>query len=119
MISGYDVFSRIIVSRPSDASMPWWHVIKFDGGIAFGNQLEHKQEFTVLLVQFGTRQGGGFPPPHLSAETLTIWMQLIFYPTAIGSEPQDPNLNSYLHWCRVMMGHSGANLVRCRCSARP
>ena len=38
--------------------------------------------------------------------------QLILYPTAIGTEPQDANLNSFLHWCRVMMGHSGANLVR-------
>lgn len=37
--------------------------------------------------------------------------QLIFYPTAIGTEPQDDKLNSYLHWARVMMGHAGANLV--------
>ena len=38
--------------------------------------------------------------------------QMIFYPTAIGTEPQDDKLDSYLHWARVMMGHSGANLVR-------
>ena len=37
--------------------------------------------------------------------------QLIFYPTAIGTEPQDDKLDSYLHWARVMMGHAGANLV--------
>lgn len=37
--------------------------------------------------------------------------ELLFYPTAIGTEPQDASLNSYGHWCRVMMGHSGANLV--------
>ena len=37
--------------------------------------------------------------------------QVLFYPTAIGSEPQDPQLNSYPHWCRVMQGHAGANLM--------
>ncbi len=39
-------------------------------------------------------------------------LQILFYPTAIGSEPQDPSLNSYPHWTRVMCGHAGANLVR-------
>ncbi|EIE19286.1 putative carbon-nitrogen family hydrolase putative [Coccomyxa subellipsoidea C-169] len=37
--------------------------------------------------------------------------EVLFYPTAIGSEPQDPSLNSYPHWTRVMCGHAGANLV--------
>eukprot|EP00884_Botryococcus_braunii_P007797 jgi/Botrbrau1/17018/Bobra.49_2s0075.2 len=37
--------------------------------------------------------------------------EVLFYPTAIGSEPQDPTLNSYPHWARVMTGHAGANLV--------
>lgn len=38
-------------------------------------------------------------------------LQVLFYPTAIGSEPQDPKLDSYEHWTRVMCGHAGANLV--------
>lgn len=60
---------------------------------------------------------------------LIFIMQVLFYPTAIGSEPQDPTLNSYPHWTRVMCGHAGANLVRhsslsrnksvtCRCVTR-
>ena len=36
---------------------------------------------------------------------------ILFYPTAIGSEPQDPSLDSRAHWRRVMQGHAGANLV--------
>uniref|UniRef100_A0A6U1Q2M7 CN hydrolase domain-containing protein n=1 Tax=Cyclophora tenuis TaxID=216820 RepID=A0A6U1Q2M7_CYCTE len=36
---------------------------------------------------------------------------VILYPTAIGSEPQDPTLNSRDHWQRVMQGHSAANMV--------
>lgn len=37
--------------------------------------------------------------------------ELIFYPTAIGSEPEEPGMDSRDHWQRVMQGHAGANLV--------
>ncbi|MCG6339038.1 N-carbamoylputrescine amidase [Vibrio alginolyticus] len=37
--------------------------------------------------------------------------EAIVYPTAIGSEPQDPTLDSRDHWQRTMQGHSAANLV--------
>eukprot|EP00775_Hariotina_reticulata_P005991 gene5991-6229_t len=37
--------------------------------------------------------------------------ELLFYPTAIGSEPKQPGYNSYPHWCRTMLGHAAANLV--------
>ncbi len=37
--------------------------------------------------------------------------ELIFYPTAIGSEPLDPTVNSRDHWRTVMQGHAGANLT--------
>jgi N-carbamoylputrescine amidase len=37
--------------------------------------------------------------------------ELLFYPTAIGSEPQDQELDSKGHWQRVMQGHAGANGV--------
>ncbi len=35
----------------------------------------------------------------------------MFYPTAIGSEPQDPELDSSAHWQRVMQGHAAANIL--------
>ena len=37
--------------------------------------------------------------------------EVLFYPTAIGSEPQDPSWDSRRHWQRVMQGHSAANVV--------
>lgn len=37
--------------------------------------------------------------------------ELLFYPTAIGSEPQDSSIDSCGHWQRCMIGHSAANLV--------
>lgn len=37
--------------------------------------------------------------------------ELLFYPTAIGSEPHDPTITSAAHWQRVQQGHAGANLI--------
>ncbi|MEI6198338.1 MAG: N-carbamoylputrescine amidase [Actinomycetota bacterium] len=37
--------------------------------------------------------------------------ECILYPTAIGSEPQDPTWDSSRHWQRVMQGHAAANLI--------
>ncbi len=37
--------------------------------------------------------------------------EVLFYPTAIGSEPPDPTWDSSGHWQRVMQGHAGANLT--------
>ena len=37
--------------------------------------------------------------------------ELLFYPTAIGSEPHDPTITSREHWQRVQQGHAGANLM--------
>ena len=37
--------------------------------------------------------------------------ELLFYPTAIGSEPQDPTIDSAAHWQRVMQGHAAANIM--------
>lgn len=37
--------------------------------------------------------------------------ELLFYPTAIGSEPQDGNIDSKDHWQRCMIGHAASNLV--------
>lgn len=37
--------------------------------------------------------------------------EALFYPTAIGSEPQDATLDSRDHWQRVMQGHSAANML--------
>jgi N-carbamoylputrescine amidase len=43
--------------------------------------------------------------------SLFIVHALIVYPTAIGSEPLDPSLDSSGHWERAMVGHSASNLV--------
>ncbi|MDP4098755.1 N-carbamoylputrescine amidase [Paenibacillus sp. P96] len=37
--------------------------------------------------------------------------EILFYPTAIGSEPQDSSIDSKDHWQTVMLGHAAANLM--------
>ncbi|WP_088225942.1 N-carbamoylputrescine amidase [Desulfosporosinus sp. FKB] len=37
--------------------------------------------------------------------------ELLFYPTAIGSEPQDGSIDSRDHWQSCMLGHAAANLI--------
>src|SRR3546814_9193733 len=37
--------------------------------------------------------------------------EILFYPTAIANEPQDPTLISKDHWQRTMQGHAAANMV--------
>ncbi|MEZ9895941.1 N-carbamoylputrescine amidase [Vibrio breoganii] len=49
--------------------------------------------------------------PELARSLALKGAEAIFYPTAIGSEPQDPTLDSRDHWQRTMQGHSAANLV--------
>lgn len=49
--------------------------------------------------------------PELARSLALMGAEAIFYPTAIGSEPQNPNLDSRDHWQRTMQGHSAANLV--------
>lgn len=46
--------------------------------------------------------------------TVCCSTQLLLYPTAIGSEPQDPTLNSSAHWRRVMQGHAGVSFPTVR-----
>lgn len=37
--------------------------------------------------------------------------ELLLYPTAIGSEPQDTSIDSKDHWQTCMLGHAAANLI--------
>lgn len=47
-----------------------------------------------------------------AARTMALMgAEVLCYPTAIGSEPQDPTLDSRPHWQRVMQGHAAANML--------
>ena len=49
--------------------------------------------------------------PECARAMAVMGAEILFYPTAIGSEPQDPTLNSKDHWQRTMQGHAAANVT--------
>jgi N-carbamoylputrescine amidase len=49
--------------------------------------------------------------PETARAMALMGAELLFYPTAIGSEPESPEVDSKDHWQRCMIGHSACNLV--------
>ncbi len=49
--------------------------------------------------------------PETARAMALMGAEILFFPTAIGSEPQDPELDSSGHWRRCMQGHAAANMV--------
>ena len=49
--------------------------------------------------------------PEAARAMALMGADVLLYPTAIGSEPKDPDWDSSEHWARVMQGHAGANLI--------
>jgi N-carbamoylputrescine amidase len=49
--------------------------------------------------------------PEAARAMVLMGAEILLYPTAIGSEPHDPSLDSRDHWQRVMQGHAAANMV--------
>ena len=49
--------------------------------------------------------------PEAARAMALMGAELLLYPTAIGSEPHDPRLDSSGHWRRVMQGHAAANMM--------
>ncbi|MCK9991763.1 MAG: N-carbamoylputrescine amidase [Alphaproteobacteria bacterium] len=70
--------------------------------------------FTVWDTQIG-RVGAAICWDQWFPETARVLAlrgaEVICYPTAIGSEPHDPNYDSSGHWRRVMQGHAAANMI--------
>ncbi len=49
--------------------------------------------------------------PETARALALMGAEVLLYPTAIGSEPQDATIDSKDHWTRVMQGHAGANMM--------
>jgi N-carbamoylputrescine amidase len=49
--------------------------------------------------------------PESARAMALLGAEILFYPTAIGSEPQDLNIDSRDHWRRTMQGHAAANVM--------
>ncbi len=49
--------------------------------------------------------------PEAARAMALMGAEILLYPTAIGSEPQDATLDSRRHWQRTMQGHAAANVM--------
>lgn len=49
--------------------------------------------------------------PECARAMAVMGADVLMYPTAIGSEPQDATIDSRDHWQRTMQGHAAANMV--------
>lgn len=49
--------------------------------------------------------------PETARAMMLMGADILFYPTAIGSEPQEPNLDTRRMWQRAMIGHAVSNVV--------
>ena len=71
--------------------------------------------FKVWPTQYGTPRRRRVLGPVVSGDCARamalMGAEILLYPTAIGSEPQDPTLDSRYHWQRTMQGHAAANIM--------
>lgn len=49
--------------------------------------------------------------PECARSMVLMGAEVLLYPTAIGSEPQEPNLDTRPMWMRAMLGHAVCNVV--------
>ncbi|MEJ8302832.1 N-carbamoylputrescine amidase [Saccharibacillus sacchari] len=49
--------------------------------------------------------------PEAARAMALMGAEILLYPTAIGSEPQDSSIDSKDHWQACMIGHAGSNLI--------
>lgn len=49
--------------------------------------------------------------PETARSMVLMGADVLMYPTAIGSEPNAPDVHSRAHWQRVMQGHAAANMT--------
>ncbi|MDA5194824.1 N-carbamoylputrescine amidase [Govanella unica] len=49
--------------------------------------------------------------PEVARAMMLMGAEVLFYPTAIGSEPEEPELDTRRMWQRAMIGHAVSNIV--------
>jgi len=115
--AGQSFFNTIVILDADGSAMGFYRKSHIPDGPGYLEKFYFSPGdtgFRVWDTKFG-RIGVGicwdqwFPE---TARTLALMgAEILLFPTAIGSEPQDPSWDSSGHWQRVMQGHAGANVM--------
>ena len=119
-----------IYERAGEAFFNSVVVVDADGGIAGHYRKSHIPQFPGYEEKYYFSPGDtGFRPiatafgamgvaicwdqwfPEAARALVLGGAEFLLYPTAIGTEPSDPSLDSMEHWRMVMRGHAAANMV--------
>ncbi len=119
-----------VFERSGQARFNTLAVIDADGGIAGRYRKSHIPQAPGYEEKYYFSPGdSGFNPietaygrigvaicwdqwfPEAARALVLKGAEFLLYPTAIGSEPATPELDSMEHWRIVMRGHAGANMV--------
>ena len=115
--AGPEHYNSIVVFDADGADLGLYRKSHIPDGLGYQEKFFFKPGNTGFKT-FGTRFGTigvaicwdqWFPE---AARAMTLaGADILFYPTAIGSEPEEPGLDSRDSWQRVMIGHAVANAV--------
>jgi N-carbamoylputrescine amidase len=119
-----------VFERAGEARFNSVVVVDADGGFAGHYRKSHIPQFPGYEEKYYFSPGdSGFQPiptaygvmgvaicwdqwfPEAARALVLAGAEFLLYPTAIGSEPSDPSLDSMEHWRMVMRGHAAANMV--------
>jgi N-carbamoylputrescine amidase len=115
--SGNDYYNSLMMIDDDGQQLGLYRKTHIPDGPGYEEKFYFKEGntgFKVWKTQYGVIGVGicwdqWFPE---AARTMALMgAEILFYPSAIGSEPQAPDLDSSGHWQRVMQGHAAANLM--------
>jgi N-carbamoylputrescine amidase len=115
--AGQDFFNTVVILDGDGAVLGFYRKSHIPDGPGYSEKFYFSPGdtgFKVWETRFG-RIGVGICWDQWFPETARamalLGAELLFFPTAIGSEPQDATLDSRDHWQRTMQGHAAANLT--------
>jgi N-carbamoylputrescine amidase len=87
----------------------WYETLSLSKSLSYSSMLHLYLICILYLYHMSRASPSRFIEP---ARILALQgAEILFYPTAIGSEPEDPQLDSSGHWERTIVGHSAANMI--------
>lgn len=114
---GHHYYNTLVMIGPDGAIMGTYRKSHIPDGPGYEEKFYFRPGNTGFKVWdvFGVRVGVGVCwdqwYPECARAMALMGAELLLYPTAIGTEPYDPDLDTSRMWRRVMVGHAVANCM--------